>query len=41
VTEDFEWADETCNPSEGCDKIAPEWEHCYAADVLDGDREQD
>jgi hypothetical protein len=37
VTEDFEWADETCNPSEGCDKITPECEHCFA---VEGDREQ-
>ena len=41
VTEEFEWADETCDPSEGGDKITSECEHCHALDVLDGDREQD
>jgi hypothetical protein len=40
VTEHFEWADETCNPSVGCDEIAPKCERYYSADVLDGDREQ-
>lgn len=41
MTEEFEWADETCDPSEGGDKITSECEHCHALDVLDGDREQD
>ena len=26
-----EWTDRTWNPWWGCDKIAPECDHCYAA----------
>lgn len=35
----IEWTDHTFNPWEGCQKVAPECDHCYAAGRMLDNRE--